>query len=40
MVFMLAALIFYAIYSQENNGFVNYSGTIYSGQYFTFRILP
>lgn len=37
---MLAALIFCAIDSQNNNGFVAYSGSIYSGQYFTFRILP
>jgi hypothetical protein len=37
---MMAALVFCAIYSSEHNGFVAYSGTMYSGQYFTFRILP
>lgn len=37
---MMAALILCAIYSSEHNGFVAYSGTMYSGQYFTFRILP
>lgn len=37
---MMAALIFCAIYSSEQHGLVAYSGSIYSGQYFTFRILP
>lgn len=37
---MLAALVFSAIYSQRRTGLVNYKGTIYSGQYFLFRVLP
>lgn len=39
-ILMLAALIFSAIYSQRNTGLWEYTGTIYSGQYFVFRVLP
>ncbi|CAG7560799.1 unnamed protein product [Fusarium equiseti] len=37
---MVAALIFCAVYSQKEYGFTPYPGSIYSGQYFLFRILP
>lgn len=37
---MLAALIFSAVYSQRNPGLWEYTGTIYSGQYFLFRVFP
>ncbi|KAF5017989.1 hypothetical protein F66182_10058 [Fusarium sp. NRRL 66182] len=37
---MVAALIFCAVYSQQDGGFTPYPGSIYSGQYFLFRILP
>ncbi|CCT69977.1 uncharacterized protein FFB20_02603 [Fusarium fujikuroi] len=37
---MIAALIFCAVYSQNHGGFTPYPGSIYSGQYFLFRILP
>ncbi|KAM0446395.1 hypothetical protein ACHAQK_001317 [Fusarium lateritium] len=37
---MIAALIFCAVYSQKDDGFTPYPGSIYSGQYFLFRILP
>lgn len=39
-LFMIAALIFSAIYSDKNHGLTPYPGSIYSGQYFVFRILP
>lgn len=39
-ILMLAALIFSAIYSQRNTGLWEYTGTIYSGQYFLFRVVP
>lgn len=39
-ILMLAALIFSAIYSQRRTGLWEYVGTIYSGQYFLFRVLP
>lgn len=39
-ILMVAALIFSAIYSDKNNGLTPYPGSIYSGQYFVFRILP
>lgn len=39
-VLMIAALIFCAVYSVSYTGFTPYSGTIYGGQYFLFRILP
>ncbi|KAI1357626.1 hypothetical protein F5Y08DRAFT_323868 [Xylaria arbuscula] len=39
-VLILAALIFSAVYSISHNGFINYAGTIYGGQYFLFRVLP
>ncbi|TWU75157.1 hypothetical protein ED733_003852 [Metarhizium rileyi] len=39
-IFMMAGLVFSAVYSQKENGFTPYPGTIYSGQYFVFRILP
>lgn len=37
---MLAALIFSAVYSHRNTGLWDYTGTIYSGQYFLFRVVP
>ena len=37
---MVAALVSAAIYADRNRGLTPYSGTIYSGQYFLFRILP
>ena len=37
---MITALMFCAIYSQLRSGIVPYSGSIYGGQYFLFRILP
>lgn len=37
---MILALVFCAVYSQVQDGLWGYSGTIYSGQYFIFRILP
>ncbi|KAJ4254326.1 hypothetical protein NW762_009918 [Fusarium torreyae] len=37
---MIVALIFCAVYSQQDDGFTPYPGSIYSGQYFLFRILP
>ncbi|KAH8166069.1 hypothetical protein CIB48_g2167 [Xylaria polymorpha] len=39
-IIMIAALIFSAIYSISHSGFTAYSGTIYGGQYFLFRVLP
>ncbi|KHO00196.1 uncharacterized protein MAM_02119 [Metarhizium album ARSEF 1941] len=38
--FMMAALTFAAVYSQKHDGLTPYPGSIYSGQYFVFRILP
>ncbi|KAJ2902217.1 hypothetical protein MKZ38_000819 [Zalerion maritima] len=41
LALVLAALVaFCAIYSLQNTGLVDYSGTIYGGQWFVFRILP
>ena len=37
---MMAALIFSDRFSDQNHGLTPYPGTIYSGQYFVFRILP
>lgn len=37
---MMAALIFCVKYSPEHAGLTAYPGTVYSGQYFVFRILP
>ena len=37
---MLAALIFTAVFSRNHHGLVEYSGSIYSGQFFLFRVLP
>ncbi|KAH8729714.1 hypothetical protein BGZ61DRAFT_186493 [Ilyonectria robusta] len=37
---MIAALIFSGIYSDSDSGLTPYPGSIYSGQYFLFRILP
>lgn len=37
---MTTALIFSAVYSDRNSGLTPYPGSIYSGQYFVFRILP
>jgi hypothetical protein len=39
-VLMMAGLIVSAIYTETNDGLTPYPGTIYSGQYFLFRILP
>ncbi|KAJ4404470.1 hypothetical protein N0V82_010486 [Gnomoniopsis sp. IMI 355080] len=39
-ILMLVALIFSAVYSQRNTGLWEYTGTIYSGQYFLFRVFP
>lgn len=37
---MIAALVFSAVYSASHNALVTYSGSIYGGQYFLFRVLP
>ena len=37
---MVAALIFSAIYSDRHTGLTPYPGSIYSGHYFVFRLLP
>lgn len=37
---MMAALIFSNRFSEQNAGLTPYPGSIYSGQYFLFRILP
>ncbi|KUI73139.1 hypothetical protein VM1G_09022 [Cytospora mali] len=37
---MIAALIFSTIYSSRQIGLWPYTGTIYSGQYFLFRVVP
>lgn len=37
---MIAALIFSAVYSQRHTGLWDYVGSIYSGQYFLFRVVP
>ncbi|KZZ96094.1 hypothetical protein AAL_04390 [Moelleriella libera RCEF 2490] len=37
---MIAGLIFSAVYSQKHPGLTPYPGSIYSGEYFVFRILP
>lgn len=37
---VITALIFSAVYSIGRDGFTAYAGTIYSGQYFLFRVLP
>ncbi|KAI1761136.1 hypothetical protein GGR53DRAFT_43025 [Hypoxylon sp. FL1150] len=37
---MITALIFSAVFSESHIGLTPYSGTIYGGQYFLFRILP
>jgi len=39
-VLMIAALVFSAVYSIGRNGFTAYGGSITSGQYFVFRVLP
>lgn len=39
-ILMTAALIFSAIYADQAPGLAPYPGTIYSGQYFVFRLLP
>ncbi|ODA83260.1 hypothetical protein RJ55_01772 [Drechmeria coniospora] len=39
-ILMIAALVFAARFSDKNTGLTPYPGTIYSGQYFVFRILP
>ncbi|KAK7426754.1 hypothetical protein QQZ08_006790 [Neonectria magnoliae] len=39
-ILMIAALIFSGIYSDSDTGLTPYPGSIYSGQYFLFRILP
>ncbi|KAL7962640.1 hypothetical protein V8C34DRAFT_159021 [Trichoderma compactum] len=40
ILLMMAALIFSARYSYAHSGLTPYPGSIYSGQYFLFRILP
>ncbi|RFU74548.1 phosphoribosylaminoimidazole-succinocarboxamide synthase [Trichoderma arundinaceum] len=40
ILLMMAALIFSARYSYSHSGLTPYPGSIYSGQYFLFRILP
>lgn len=37
---MMAALVFCVKYSAKHTGLTDYAGTVYSGQYFVFRILP
>lgn len=37
---MIAALIFSVVYSQRHSGLCDYGETIYSGQYFLFRVVP
>ena len=39
-ILMMAGLIFSAVYSARHSGLTPYPGSIYSGQYFVFRILP
>ena len=39
-VLMMIGLIFSAVYASTHVGLTPYPGTIYSGQYFVFRILP
>ena len=39
-IFMMAALAFSAVYSTKHQGLTPYPGSMYSGQYFIFRILP
>ncbi|KAH7157437.1 hypothetical protein B0J13DRAFT_435692 [Dactylonectria estremocensis] len=39
-VLMIAALIFSGVYSDSDTGLTPYPGSIYSGQYFLFRLLP
>ncbi|KAF7529898.1 hypothetical protein G7054_g9732 [Neopestalotiopsis clavispora] len=39
-VLMIAALVFCAVFSDRRQGLKSYSGTIYDGYYFLFRILP
>ncbi|KAI0394525.1 hypothetical protein F5Y17DRAFT_250172 [Xylariaceae sp. FL0594] len=39
-LFMIAALVFSAVYSIGREGFTPYSGSITGGQYFVFRVLP
>ncbi|KAH6651827.1 hypothetical protein BKA67DRAFT_537679 [Truncatella angustata] len=39
-VLMIAALMFAAIFSERHNGLTVYSGTLYDGYYFLFRIFP
>ncbi|KAI1100972.1 hypothetical protein F4804DRAFT_317300 [Jackrogersella minutella] len=39
-VLMIVALIFSAVYSMSHDSLTAYSGTIYGGQYFLFRMLP
>lgn len=39
-ILMVVGLIFSATYSSSSNGLTPYPGTMYSGQYFLFRILP
>ncbi|KAI1427306.1 hypothetical protein F5Y12DRAFT_183584 [Xylaria sp. FL1777] len=39
-ILIITALIFSAVYSIGRDGFTDYAGTIYGGQYFLFRVLP
>lgn len=40
VVLMIVALIFSAVYSRQHDGLWDYVGSIYSGQYFLFRVVP
>ncbi|KAH8169826.1 phosphoribosylaminoimidazole-succinocarboxamide synthase [Sarocladium implicatum] len=37
---MIAGLVFSALYSDRNSGLTTFSGSIYSSQWFVFRLLP
>lgn len=39
-ILMIAALAFSAVYSMNHDGLTPFSGSIYGGQYFLFRMLP
>jgi hypothetical protein len=39
-ILMIAGLVTAVVYSDRNTGLTDYPGTIYSGEYFLFRILP
>lgn len=39
-ILMIIGLAFSAVYSNNNSGLTSYPGTIYSGKYFVFRLMP